>query len=475
MPASSFLSWMPRHARIVLMTSFICLIVLFLGVVLFVRSRAVMQEHLRDKLRSTAAAAAMQFDGRVLDTIHSRADMARPEFLRMVQKLEALRAMIPNIQSVYIMRRTGTPGRLEFVADADSLETFEQQDVNRDGIIQPSEMSSLPGDLYDASAFPRMIEGFERPSADDGLTTDQWGTVISGYAPITRADNGKIVAILGIDMDAQEFKAVSQSILSPVVLVFLVAGVLLVAIYFLYSLSLRRFEEWRKMDDERAGLMLLTYHQLGEPLSIFKWSLEALKDRDPDVSAEEAITQHVYNMESGIRRMDGMINDLKQAAEVQEGRIACHPEQADLKTVIHVITRELSPLFEERKHKLHLHVDPFSMRLDSSILRVILRQLLINAVEYSPERSDIAVHAVQHGRAVQISVEDHGCGIPQEDMPKIFTKFMRGSNAARIQPDGNGLGLFIASGFAERAGGKMWVESEEGRGTTVFFTLPLNG
>jgi len=72
-------------------------------------------------------------------------------------------------------------------------------------------------------------------------------------------------------------------------------------------------------------------------------------------------------------------------------------------------------------------------------------------------------------------VADTGIGIPKEQHPRMFTKFFRAANAIRLETDGSGLGLFIAKNIIEKHGGKIWIESEEGKGTTVLFTLPLQG
>jgi signal transduction histidine kinase len=438
---------------------------------LYARAKNVMEAQLRETLRSTAAAAAMQFRGEDLDVIRGRDQMHLPIFISTVGRLKEIRSNVPNIRFAYIMRRTEDENVLTFVADADSLSTPSQLDANKNGVLEDSEMASLPGDLYNIADVPMIKEAFLHPAVDDTFTYDQWGRTISGYAPIMRSDNGKIVAILGLDMDANTFEAVSESVLSPLLSFLLAIAVTMIGAYLFLFLMRRRITEWRKFDEERAGLMLLTFHQLGGPLTIFKWSLEALRFRDPEESLEDAVKEHIQNMEQGISRMDLMLADLKEAAQVQEGKVDLVLDRARLRDVIRTLVDELN---ETSKHHILLDIrEDFPMLLDAKLVRNVLTQLLTNAQAYSPRGSTIMVRARRVEDHVQVEVEDHGSGIPDEDLPRIFHKFARGSNAPRYRPDGNGLGLFIAKGLVRRAGGKIWLESEVGRGTTFYFTLPL--
>ncbi len=451
----------------------VALTMVFLSGLLYVRARGVMEQQLKDALRSTAAAAAMQFRGEELEMIQGKQDMQLPVFVSTVERLKNIRSSVPNVRYAYIMRRTENPTVLMFVGDADALSTSAELDENSNGVLEDHEVGSLPGDLYNTSNAPMMQEAFLHPAVDDHITVDQWGRAISGYAPIVRSDNGKVVAILGLDMDAGTFEVLSQSVLSPLLSLLLAMAVTMIGAYLFLFLMRQRITAWRKFDEERAGLMLLTFHQLGGPLTIFKWSLESLRYRDPSESLEDAVKEHMQNMEQGISRMDTMLADLKEAAQVQEGKVDLVLDRARLRDVIRTVVDEVN---ETSKHHVLTDIrEDFPMLLDANLVRGVLKQLLSNAQAYSPRGSTITVRARRVEDHVQVEVEDHGSGIPDEDLPRIFHKFARGSNAPRYRPDGNGLGLFIAKGLVHRAGGKMWLDTEAGRGTTFSFTLPFIG
>ena len=98
--------------------------------------------------------------------------------------------------------------------------------------------------------------------------------------------------------------------------------------------------------------------------------------------------------------------------------------------------------------------------------------LILNAIKYSPEETSVEVRAVEDAGHICVSIRDEGIGIPEDELPSIFDEFYRASNARAREKDGTGLGLSIARQIVERHGGKIWAQSELGKGTTVTFSLP---
>jgi signal transduction histidine kinase len=103
----------------------------------------------------------------------------------------------------------------------------------------------------------------------------------------------------------------------------------------------------------------------------------------------------------------------------------------------------------------------------------MLRELLDNAMIYSPSGTSIEIRARRDGRTAEVQIVDRGVGISKNDLHRIFERFVRGSNASRYDPNGAGIGLFIARGIIERFGGKIFAESREGEGTTITIRLLL--
>jgi signal transduction histidine kinase len=115
------------------------------------------------------------------------------------------------------------------------------------------------------------------------------------------------------------------------------------------------------------------------------------------------------------------------------------------------------------------------VNVDVEKISLAIQNLLDNAIRYTPSGGKITVSLETKGNYIEFSIKDTGIGIPKTQQERIFTKFFRGSNALKTETEGSGLGLFIVKNIIEAHGGKIWFESEEGKGTTFYFTLPVAG
>lgn len=441
-----------------------------IGYSFYSRGKMIMQDQLKDKLRSTAAAAAMQFDGETMIKIRSADTMDSSEELRQtVKKLQAIHEKISSVHHAYILRKTEDPQFLEFVADADLGYTDEELDENKNGMVDEDEVASYTGELYDWSEFPVLgNEAFLRPSVDDVIGTDQWGSIISGYAPI-RDEKGQSVAVLGIDMKADEYTALATSIFSPVAFLLFICAVISITTAITFILWHRRLDILNRLEVERNGLLRLAFHQLGGPLTIINWSLEELEEDGP-----ASIQRSIMNIHEGVSRLSEILKTLKSADLVHAGKIQYKPELMSLATVLEQVTRESANKLAARKQRVVLDLEQdITMKLDAKLIAGVMRELLSNAIDFSQDSSSITVRSRKIGRSAEFSVIDRGCGIPKSDMKRIFDEFSRGSNATRYKADGNGLGLYIVQGIIEQAGGNVRITSEEGKGTTATVALPI--
>jgi serine phosphatase RsbU (regulator of sigma subunit) len=184
-------------------------------------------EQLRDKLIVVAQIAALRVDVAMLAAIPLNKEGSQTvEYKTIAEKLAQIKKAIPSFKYLYILTRTDKPGMLQFVVDADSGNAAEG-------------VPSYPGDPYDASRFPEMMKGFDAPAADKELGADEWGVFLSGYAPI-RDTAGRAVAIIGVDMKAEDVHAIQEEVRRRAVLVFLLGILLAVLLGFLISGSVAR-------------------------------------------------------------------------------------------------------------------------------------------------------------------------------------------------------------------------------------------
>jgi signal transduction histidine kinase len=140
--------------------------------------------------------------------------------------------------------------------------------------------------------------------------------------------------------------------------------------------------------------------------------------------------------------------------------------------VVQHFSTQLSP--EERvRMKLQVVANDLRGEWDPVRLEQVLVNLLSNAFKYSPEGGDVIVAMDKIDQYARVSVKDYGVGIPKDQQERIFEPFFRSPTAVQAKTAGAGLGLYLSKEIIERHGGKMWFESEEGKGSAFYFTLPL--
>ncbi|MFH0851722.1 MAG: HAMP domain-containing sensor histidine kinase [Candidatus Peregrinibacteria bacterium] len=469
--SSALLSW-----KMVLLLGLALAAVAGACIFFFLHSRGIIDHLVKDRLRNEAAIAALNFTGEEFQSIHTQADMQSPEFGALVWRLKDIRARTPQIRFAYIMRRTADPDMLEFVVDADALSSVAELDVNKNGVVDSSEEPGLPGDLYPIEDMPALrSEAFLAPTTDEDITLDQWGYSLSGYAPIYDA-SGQAVAVLGLDMMAEDYAAILQSIFSMQALLLVLLGGILIAFSVMGSVLRHRVEEMNHLDVERRWLLQLILHQVGTPLTIFKWGVESLQEMLPRLpeSAQAEMKENTLIMEDGVSRLDHVAEVLLAADRIQEGNMQVEEECVSLRRVVDGTVAGIAPLLAKRAQRITVDMpEDAQLHLDRRLLGGMLRELLDNAMVYSPKNGVISIHVRRHNRHVEVRVADQGAGIPSEDLTRVFERFSRGSNAGKYDPNGTGVGLYIAKGIIERFGGKIAVTSVEGEGTTITFILPL--
>ncbi len=180
------------------------------------------------------------------------------------------------------------------------------------------------------------------------------------------------------------------------------------------------------------------------------------------------------------RHLSDLIDDVLDLSQIEAGRMALVKERVDLREIVEAATVAVRPLFESKKLTLQIHIEENlpPVACDRTRIREVLLNLLSNAGRFT-ERGGATVRVAReknNGVAgdILISVSDTGPGIADEDLNKVFQPFQQLDGSIRRRYGGSGLGLAISKSFVELHGGRMWFESAPGRGTTFFFSLPVD-
>jgi signal transduction histidine kinase len=237
-------------------------------------------------------------------------------------------------------------------------------------------------------------------------------------------------------------------------------------IYVIHDIS--RHAEVNRL---REQLLYSVAHELRGPLMILDNTLEILDTEYADLSAAE-FGHLVASARRTAQRMRTLMEDLLSAGAIQSGNFVVAPRPTDLARLVNDALEIVSPALAA--HGQHVEVclpaRAHSIMADPRYARQVLTNLLTNASKYGPPDSTVRIKTTQMAKMVRISVEDQGPGIPPERRAGLFERFYRIRDAS--DEPGIGLGLAIAKGIVEAHGGSMGVDSEVGRGTSVWFTLP---
>ncbi len=210
-----------------------------MAVVGFVQHRyslGLQMDGLRNELQISASTAALLIDPLVLDRIHKPEDMKDPGYAAVRDRMRLVQQQNPGLRFIYTMRQlpeTAKTGIVEFVIDAQ-----ETKDLDGNGVIDENEEAAPPGKTYQSRVSPHLLEGFTKLVTEDTCYTDPWGTLISGYAPIKRAD-GTVAGLVGVDIDAGRIAALERASWQQMLVL---QGLLLVAFLAAAQLIARRFD-----------------------------------------------------------------------------------------------------------------------------------------------------------------------------------------------------------------------------------------
>ncbi len=230
--------------------------------------------------------------------------------------------------------------------------------------------------------------------------------------------------------------------------------------------------EQEKIDMERREFVANVSHELRTPLTTMSSYLEALADgawKD-----EEIAPSFLQVTQTETQRMIRLVNDLLQLSKMDSHEYDLNREIVNFnKFFDRIIDRFEMAKSQNVTFQRMLPETPYYVDIDTDKLTQVIDNIISNAIKYSPDGGNIRFGCVVKDNQLQVMVSDDGMGIPSENVNRIFDRFYRVDRARARSMGGTGLGLAIAREMIEAHGGKIWAESEEGNGTTIFFTLDI--
>lgn len=223
----------------------------------------------------------------------------------------------------------------------------------------------------------------------------------------------------------------------------------------------------------RSEVMATLSHQLRMPLSAIKGYTTALL-LDEINWPEEKRTEFLHLVEDECDNMQGMIKELLDSSLIDVGQLTLERQPVRLQHFVREISAEFQRRYESHRLVIDIPQDFPILELDLRWIKQVFRNIIDNAIKYSPQGGLVVIRGEARAVNVVMSIADQGVGISPEDLIPLFEKYFRVRSTNGLHVPGTGLGLPVARAIVEAHGGRIWAESKLGEGTTLYFSLPLS-
>ena len=228
-----------------------------------------------------------------------------------------------------------------------------------------------------------------------------------------------------------------------------------------------------RAEELKRDFVALIAHDLRTPLTSVQLQTQLLQRRlRPDGEGESDQASGLKSIARGTRRMAAMIEELLEASRLESGVVPLNRAPIDLSALVAQVIGQLVPTEERERVTLRTSTPAIIVFADAERTERVLANLLSNALKYSPPGAPVEVDVRRGEREAIVAVVDHGAGIPSDQLPQLFQRFVRVERNS-VDPGGLGLGLYIVRLIVEAHGGRVWAESEAGNGSSISFALPL--
>jgi signal transduction histidine kinase len=257
-------------------------------------------------------------------------------------------------------------------------------------------------------------------------------------------------------------------------LVALIALLVTLILFIISVIITRSFENLAEANRMKSEFINIVSHQLRSPLSNLRWTIELLMSgRLGKIEKDQIEYFRILKENSG--RMGELVSDLLTVSRIETATLLLKKEEIYLEDLINKLISEFQPFAKASNVKIEFRSqkDLPKILTDPSQVSLVIENFLDNATRYIREEGGVKILLEKRGQNLCFEIEDDGVGIPRGDQKYIFQKFFRSENIMRYQTQGSGLGLYISKAIIGRLGGKIGFKSQEGVGSTFWFTLPL--
>ncbi len=229
-------------------------------------------------------------------------------------------------------------------------------------------------------------------------------------------------------------------------------------------------EKERELGELKSRFVSMASHEFRTPLSSILSSAELL-GMYLETGRHEKCEKNINRIKSSVRNLTGILNDFLSLEKLEAGKVQLQRSTFTLQDYLKELQEEIDPILKKDQQLKTQYPENATLLTDDHLLTNILINLISNAIKYSPNGEDVTLAFEEQPDHWLVKVIDQGIGIPEEDKVHMFSRFFRASNVENIK--GTGLGLTIVKRYLDLLGGTIGFDSEYGKGSTFYFTLPL--
>lgn len=237
---------------------------------------------------------------------------------------------------------------------------------------------------------------------------------------------------------------------------------------------LQDITQFKELDRMKSEFIATVSHEFRTPVTSINMSIDILNQEllGPLTARQKDL---VTSAKEDCHRLTKLARELLQLAKIESGRIQLHEEELQIAEVIGSSLHPLQIQFQEKNVRLVTDLQPDlpPLRADEQQVSWVITNLVTNALKHTPAGGTVTVSGRRDGESLRVEVQDTGVGIPREFLAKVFDKFVQVKQSSDTTPGSVGLGLAIAKEIVEMYGGRIWADSEVGKGSTFAFVLPF--
>ena len=237
----------------------------------------------------------------------------------------------------------------------------------------------------------------------------------------------------------------------------------------LFAETQQAYRELKELDRLKSEFINIASHELRTPLAIINAYAELL-----ETEVDGTARNYLKALQESAAQLGEIVNDLVNLQHLERGEFTIQYSWVDPGQLINTVLRRFIPLAESKQHQVEVRIaDALQpVRADERKLDIVLSNLLSNAIKFTPPGGKIVVEAYDEADQLVIAVHDTGIGIPQEAHERIFDRFYQVQDSLTRQHGGLGVGLTLVKGLLELHGGRVWLESAPGQGSSFYISIP---